>query len=55
MINDDKLLDSIRNRDVECGEEIPGHWTAQLDRRNLLRMLDEATREISTLYRYLER
>lgn len=46
MIDDDKLLNSIRKRDAECGGEIPGHWTAQLDRRNLLRMLDAAYKEI---------
>lgn len=55
MTEDEKVLASIRKRDTELGEEIPGHWTAQVDRRNLLRLLDEAKREINTLYRYLEK
>lgn len=46
MINDDKLIASIRKRDADIGEFIPEHWQAQQDRRNLLRLLDEAYNEI---------
>lgn len=46
MIEDEKILASIRKRDAEIGDTIPDHWTAQQDRRNLLRMLDAAYKEI---------
>lgn len=47
MIDDDKLLTAIKKRDAECGDVIPDHWQAQLDRRNLLRLLDDALKEIA--------
>lgn len=50
MTEDEKILNSIRKRDRECGIKIPDHWQAQWDRRNLLRLLDEALREITYLY-----
>jgi hypothetical protein len=34
-------LTLIRERDADFGNTIPSHWQAQLDRRNLLRLLDE--------------
>lgn len=52
MTEHDKILASIRKRDAEIKGEIPGHWTAQIDRRNLLRMLDEA---YDLLHRYVTR
>lgn len=36
------LLDEIIARDERYGDHIPDHYQAQLDRRNLLKMLDEA-------------
>lgn len=49
MTEDEKVLASIRKRDAEIGEFIPDHWTAQKDRRNLLRMLDEAMNQLEQL------
>ncbi len=43
---DEKLLEAIRKRDADYGDEMPGHWIAQCDRRTLLRLLDEAMLEL---------
>lgn len=40
-MNLEKTLKDIRRRDLECGENIPQHWQAQLDRRFLIQLLDE--------------
>lgn len=34
-------LDLIRERDADYKKAIPNHWQAQLDRRYLLKLLDE--------------
>jgi hypothetical protein len=34
---------AIRERDAAYGDSIPEHWTAIVDRRCLLRLLDEAS------------
>lgn len=52
MINVDKRLKSIRQRDAECGDDIPEHWTAQLDRRYLLQLLDNALWELDKYENY---
>lgn len=49
MINDEQMLAAIRERDKDMGEYIPSHWVAQLDRRNLLRLLDEAMRQMEEM------
>lgn len=36
-------LNAIKQRDAECGENVPSHWTAQLDRRFLLELLKQTT------------
>lgn len=41
-MTDEELLEAIRERDAECGDDLPEHWKAQLDRRVLLRLLDGA-------------
>lgn len=47
MIDDHELLEAIKKRDGETGDIIPDHWQAQIDRRNLLRLLEEALSEIA--------
>lgn len=49
MLIDEQLLAAIRRRDAELGENIPSHWVAQWDRRDLLRMLDAAFQRIYEL------
>ena len=44
--DDAKILEGIRKRDDDYGDYLPERWTAQWDRRNLLRMLDAAEKEI---------
>lgn len=44
-------LSHIKERDADFGEYIPSHWQAQLDRRNLLTLLDGALKEIDELKR----
>lgn len=45
---DYKHLEDIRKRDADM-TNIPSHWVAQWDRRNLLKMLDEALQDIENL------
>lgn len=45
QMNLEKTLKDIRRRDLECGENIPQHWQAQLDRRFLIQLLDKVINE----------
>lgn len=44
-------LSHIRDRDSDFGDTLPSHWQAQLDRRNLLQLLDAAMEEVDELQR----
>lgn len=55
MITNSRFLAAIRQRDTEAGVELPNdQWQAQLDRRNLLRMLDAALQSINDLEAEIE-